>query len=277
MPSSIPPDAGSVARDGTPPGLRGRVALITGVSRRQGIAFATARRLLASGADVFLTHHHAHDVRQEWGGDSVEDVVAQLREEAPQCRVEHLGADLADPAAPSSIVRAAVTAFGHVDILACVHAQSGSDGPLRQQSAAWLDSHYAVNTRSTLLLTKEFTEQHDGRSGGRVVWFTSGQNLGPMVNEIAYATSKAALSGIVASVADDLIDTGITVNVVNPGPVDTAYLAGVDPTRAMPLGRWGEPDDPARLVAFLVSDDARWITGQVINTEGGFRRYVPLA
>jgi 3-oxoacyl-[acyl-carrier protein] reductase len=70
-----------------------------------------------------------------------------------------------------------------------------------------------------------------------------------------------------------LIDRGITVNTVNPGPTDTGWgLADRDPRPAMPLGRWGEPDDAARLIAWLCSEDARWITGQVIDSEGGFRR-----
>jgi 3-oxoacyl-[acyl-carrier protein] reductase len=70
-----------------------------------------------------------------------------------------------------------------------------------------------------------------------------------------------------------LIDRGITVNAVNPGPTDTGWdIAGRDPTPAMPLGRWGNPNDAARLIAWLCSDEAAWITGQVIDSEGGFRR-----
>ena len=65
----------------------------------------------------------------------------------------------------------------------------------------------------------------------------------------------------------------IRVNCVNPAPTDTGYLDGVDPRRRMPFGRWGEPDDAARLVAWLCSDDGRWVTGQVIDSEGGLRRW----
>jgi 3-oxoacyl-[acyl-carrier protein] reductase len=109
-----------------------------------------------------------------------------------------------------------------------------------------------------------------------VVLFTSGQQLGPMSGELAYATSKAALAGITLSLADTLADRGITVNAVNPGPTDTGYA---DPpvhelvARRFPGGRWGTPDDAARLVAWLCTDDGAWITGQVINSEGGFRRF----
>lgn len=197
--------------------------------------------------------------------------------------MEDLGADLADPAAPGRVIAAAAAAYGHLDILLCVHAQSGDDGPLAAMTASMLDGHYAVNTRSTMLLTKEFAAQHDGRDGGRVLWFTSGQQLGPMRDEVAYAASKAALAGVAASVADDLVDRRILLNVINPGPVDSGYLSpdgGCFTAEQLeglrhrfPLGRFGEPDDVARLVGFLVSDEGRWIVGQVINSEGGFRRW----
>jgi 3-oxoacyl-[acyl-carrier protein] reductase len=109
-----------------------------------------------------------------------------------------------------------------------------------------------------------------------VVLFTSGQQLGPMNNELAYATSKAALAGITLTLADTLADKGITVNTVNPGPTDTGYASPQiveRVARLFPAGRWGTPEDAARLVAWLCTDDAAWITGQVINSEGGFRRF----
>jgi len=131
-----------------------------------------------------------------------------------------------------------------------------------------------VNTRSTLLLTKAFAAQHDGRQGGRVVWMTSGQALGPMSENLAYATSKAALAGATLSVADDLVDKGILLNTINPGPVNTGYLDDAPPAvlQRFPRHRLGEPDDPARLIAWLVSDEGAWVVGQVLNSEGGFRR-----
>ncbi len=80
--------------------------------------------------------------------------------------------------------------------------------------------------------------------------------------------------GVPAPLVTALADRGITVNTVNPGPTDTGWGIGEhDPAFVMPFGRWGEPDDAARLVAWLCSDDAQWITGQVIDSEGGFRRW----
>jgi 3-oxoacyl-[acyl-carrier protein] reductase len=263
--------------------LAGRVALVTGVSRRVGIGLAVARRLAGLGADLFVTSWTAHDREQPWGADpgGIEAVLAELRAgptaaPAPAVgRVEHLEADFLDPEAPDQVMAAAVEAFGHVDVLVCNHARS-SGGGLGQLTAAELDASFAVNTRAVLLLVQAFAARHAGRPGGRVVLFTSGQQLGPMPGELAYATSKAALAGITASLADTLADQGITVNTVNPGPTDTDYVDQATRERVatrFPAGRWGAPDDAARLVAWLCTDDAAWVTGQVINSEGGFRRF----
>ena len=263
--------------------LAGRVAMVTGVSRRVGIGMAVARRLAGLGADLFVTSWTAHDREQPWGADpgGTEAVLAELRPGPTASgdrvvgRVEHLEADFFDPGAPGQVMAAAVQAFGHVDVLVCNHARS-SGGGLGQLTAAELDASFAVNTRAVLLLVQAFAAQHAGGPGGRVVLFTSGQQLGPMTGELAYATSKGALVGITASLADALADRGITVNTVNPGPTDTDYVDQATRERVatrFPGGRWGAPDDAARLVAWLSTDDAAWVTGQVINSEGGFRRF----
>ena len=278
--------------------LAGRVAVVTGVSRRIGIGLAVARRLADLGADLFVTSWTAHDQEQPWGADpgGMEAVLAELRSPRsggpgaasgpggagpdsaggpPGGRVEHLEADFLDPEAPERVLAAAVEAYGQVDMLICNHARS-SDGGLGELTAAELDAVFAVNARAVLLLVQAFAARHDGRPGGRVVLFTSGQQLGPMSGELAYAASKAALAGITVSLADALADRGITVNTVNPGPTDTAYVDQATRERVaklFPAGRWGTPDDAARLVAWLCTDDAAWVTGQVINSEGGFRRF----
>lgn len=258
--------------------LRGRVALVTGVSRRQGIGYAIASRLAASGAHLFLSHHRPHDEDQPWGGDDLAALLGEIRGKRAESsqRVVDLAVDLSERGAPELVVARAVAEFGHVDVLVCNHARSGGDGALGDLTAEMLDAHWAVNTRSSLLLVQAFAAQYDGRPGGRVVLMTSGQALGPMPGEVAYAASKAALAGITVTLADQLADAGITVNTVNPGPVDTGYMtpevaAQVAPM--FPLGRMGEPDDPARLVEWLVSDEGRWMTGQVLHTEGGFARW----
>jgi 3-oxoacyl-[acyl-carrier protein] reductase len=261
--------------------LAGRVALVTGVSRRVGIGLAVARRLAALGAGLFVTSWAAHDREQPWGADpgGLDAVLAELGggdAATPGAgRVEHLEADLQDPEAPDRVMAAAVEAFGHVDILVCNHARSSARG-LGELTAAELDATLAVNTRAVLLLVQAFAAQHDRRPGGRVVLFSSGQHLGPMPGELAYAASKGALVEVTASLADALADRGITVNTINPGPTDTDYVDQATRERVarrFPAGRWGAPDDAARLVAWLCTDDAAWVTGQVINSEGGFRRF----
>ena len=97
-----------------------------------------------------------------------------------------------------------------------------------------------------------------------------------MTGEVAYAASKGALASITKTLADQLADQRITLNAVNPGPVDTGYAppeVHEVVRRRFPQRRWGVPDDPARLIAWLATDDGAWITGQVISTEGGFRRW----
>jgi 3-oxoacyl-[acyl-carrier protein] reductase len=272
------PFPAELRRDPLP--LRGRTALVTGVSRRVGIGYAIARRLAALGASLFLHHYTPHDRDQPWGADpsGIRAVIGGVTSAlaADGAHVHDTELDLADPAAPGQLITAATAAFGHLDILICNHARSGGDGPLETVDAARLDAHWAVNTRSAILLAQAFAAQHDGRPGGRIIFMTSGQDLGPMTGEIAYAASKGALASITRTLADHLADRPITLNTVNPGPVDTGYATpeGHEIVRRhFPQGHWGTPDDPARLIAWLTTDEAAWITGQVINTEGGFRRF----
>jgi 3-oxoacyl-[acyl-carrier protein] reductase len=276
----IPPEPplSQLRRDPLP--LRGRVALVTGVSRRAGIGYAIARRLAALGASLFVHHYAPHDRDQPWGADPggiqavIDGVTGALA--ADGARVHDMQLDLANPGAPGELINAATAMLGHLDILVCNHARSGDDGPLGTLNAAMLDAHWAVNTRSAILLAQAYAAQHDGRPGGRIIFLTSGQDLGPMTGEIAYTTSKGALASITRTLADYLADRAITLNTINPGPVDTGYATPEDHKlvrRHFPQGRWGTPDDPARLIAWLATDEAAWITGQVINTEGGFRRW----
>lgn len=269
--------------------LTGRRALVTGASRRQGIGFATARRLLGEGANVCIHHYRPHDDDQPWGGDDLAEVLAELRAVSGGGEVVEVEGDLGVTETAERVVGRAVEQLGGLDILVCNQARSGGDGPLLSVSPDQIDGHFDVNTRATLLLTQAFARHRqsisteDGEPQPRVIWLTSGQQLGPMAGEVAYVTSKAALAGATATVADELIELGIGLNTVNPGPVNTGYLdvetTDRDPNilsdvlKAFPAGRFGEPDDPARLISWLVSDDARWVVGQIISTEGGFRRW----
>jgi NAD(P)-dependent dehydrogenase (short-subunit alcohol dehydrogenase family) len=245
-----------------------RAAAVTGVSRRNGIGFAIVRRLASAGTSVLVHGWPPGDASPDAGGMTA--LVEELR--ATGAQIEYVEADFEDPAAPAAVIGSAVEAFGHVDVLVVNHTLSRL-GALAELTSEELDAHLHVNVRAALLLVKEFAAQHDGRPGGRICLLTSGQHLAPMTREVAYAASKGAIQQITATLADTLIDRGITVNTVNPGPTDTGWLEGSAPGPAMPLGRWGDPDDAARLIAWLCSDEAEWVTGQVIDSEGGFRRW----
>ena len=254
--------------------LDGRVAVVTGVSRRIGIGYAVARRLAQDGADVVAHHWSPHDAEQPWGADPIggAGVVAALRSEVPGARIVDVEADFVHPAAAVTVIDAARDAFGHVDVLVANHARSSGQS-LDTLTAAEIDLSMAVNVRATLLLAQRFAAQHDDRrEGGRIVWFTSGQHQGPMPDELPYIASKAALHELTTSVAAGLAARGITVNCLNPGPTDTGY-ADEDTRRSIaerhPRGRWSEPDDAARLISWLCSDEARWVTGQTIVSDGG--------
>ncbi|MFG2352844.1 SDR family oxidoreductase [Streptomyces sp. NPDC048521] len=279
---SVPsrPTPVELRRDPLP--LRGRTALVTGASRRAGIGHAVARRLAAYGAGVYLHHHVPHDTAMPWGADSPEAVAESVREALgdPAARVMSGPGDLADPTEPARLIDTVVQEFGRLDILVANHALSGSDGTLDEIDAAMLDAHWAVDARSVLLLVQAYARSRaplaEDTPGGRVVLMTSGQDIaGGMPGEIAYALQKGALASITRSLSTALAEHGITVNTVNPGPVDTGYATGevhAAVAARFPTGRWGVPDDPARLIAWLATDEAGRITGEVINSEGGFRR-----
>lgn len=255
------------------PALAGRTALITGVSRRKGIGFALADRLARDGADVFVQHHAPYDAEQSWGAehDGPEALMEALRQHGT--RIEGMAADFFDAKAPGRVVEAAREALGPLDILIANHAHS-TRGTLDTLTAEQVDRHLVVNVRGSLLLAQAFAAQHDdARTGGRIVLMTSGQHLGPMPGELAYVASKGALHQLTQSLAVHLASRGITVNTVNPGATDTGWASSDEyeaVKAAHPQGRWGTPEDAARLIAWLVSDEAAWITGQVLNSTGGW-------
>jgi 3-oxoacyl-[acyl-carrier protein] reductase len=171
----------------------------------------------------------------------------------------------------------AVTAeLGSPAILVNNAAYSLRDG-FMNLDAKTLDDHYAVNMRATFLLSVEFARRfrHSQNTMGRIINLTSGQALGPMLGELAYAATKGAISAFTLSLSAELAPLGITVNAVNPGPTDTGWMNEEIKQEILPkfpLGRIGLPEDAARLVAFLSSEEGQWITGQILNSEGGFIR-----
>jgi len=249
--------------------LVGRAALVTGVSRPIGIGAAVASRLHTLGATVVATGWPPHDAEMPWGGHQLDDLPFEVGRH-----------DLEDPTAPAALIDETVERTGHIDIVVAVHARS-SAAPFRAVTADELDRCWAANVRSVVLLAQRFAERHapspvDEPPVGRMIWFTSGQHLAPMDDEIAYAVTKGALHQMTRSVDHALAGSRIVANCINPGPVDTGWADG-DVHRSVearfPDGRWGTPDDVAGVVAFLVGDEGAWIRGQVIDAEGGFDRF----
>jgi len=253
--------------------LSGKVALVTGVSRKSGIGFGIAKRLASMGADLFLHSFVPYDRQFPSIGEvpDHETIVKELTVYGN--RIEHMEADFFDSRSPARVMKSALDKFGRVDILIINHTHDTLK-TLEELTSDEIDRHLIINVRAALLLIQEYAKHHDGRLGGRIILLTSGQHLGPMPH-MAYVASKGALHQLTSSLSGYFIEKGITVNTVNPGPTRT-YNPSEELNTAvlqrMPQGRWGEPDDAARLIGWLVSDNAVWVTGQVINSEGGFRR-----
>lgn len=249
---------------------RGTV-LVTGVGRARGIGAALARRLAAEGWDLALGFHAAYDDRLdlERGARDPQDVAEACH--AAGVRVELLPADLADPAVPEQLVRAANTR-GDLTGLVLSHCESVDSSILDTTVESW-DRHYAVNARASWLLVKAFAEQLpeevQRRRAARVVAMTSDHSA----FNLPYGSSKGALDRIVQAAAVELAPMGVAANVVNPGPIDTGWMD--DETRRAlteqtPAGRLGTPEDTADLVCFLMSAQGGWITGQLLHSSGGF-------
>ncbi len=254
-------------------GQHSRLAIVTGASRRIGIGAAVCRALAAEGADIFFTHWRSFDRMSPWGAD--EDGPAGLQKELQELgvRCESLEIDLSKVDAPKRILDEVELRLGSPSILVNNAAYSTRDG-YEVLDAATLDAHYTVNMRGTFLLTVEFARRFSGKSGGRIINLTSGQSLGPMPGELAYVATKGAVEAFTVSLSAELASQGITVNAVDPGATDTGWMTEELKQELLPRfpkSRIGQPEDVARLIAFLASDEAAWITGQVIHSRGGFQ------
>lgn len=251
--------------------LQGKVALITGVSRLEGIGAAIARQLAQAGATIFTTYYRPYDIEIALAkaATDAEQLLAAVRTMGVQAA--GLEIDLADPLAPEKIFAAAEAAFGHVDILVN-NATRDTAANIDTITAATLDQHYAVNIRGTLLLCHEFVRRFQGKEGGRIISMTSGQGVTPMPESLPYVASKGAIEALTFSLAPPLMQRDITINAVDPGATDSGWMDAVLRSQLAahsPAGRVGLPSDAARLICFLASAEAAWITGQILRSRGG--------
>jgi 3-oxoacyl-[acyl-carrier protein] reductase len=259
---------------GMPPsGLAGKVAIVTGAGRRAGIGAAVCRAFAVCGADVFFTYWRPFD-RQTWYADEAGPAVIEEDVRGLGVRVASLEADLSLLETPAQILDTATARLGVPSILvngATHHADLPGLRTIHELTSDGLDMAYAVMIRGMALLTAEFVRRYPGGPGGRIINLTSGQSLHPMPETLAYATMKGAVEAFTTSLAPSVAALGITVNAVDPGATDTGWITEEQKAQwsaEMAMGRIGRPEDAARLITFLASEAARWITGQVVHSRG---------
>ncbi len=247
--------------------LEGRTALVTGASR--GIGAATARALDRAGARVALVARSR---------DDLERTAAELQHDP----IVVIG-DLDDADAPAEIARQVLAALGSVDVLVN-NAAAAARLPTVDTDAALIDHLLAVNVRAPILLVAALVPSMTERGGGSIINLSSVSALVGTPRRAAYAASKGAMDAATRSLAMELGPSGIRVNSVAPGVVDTALWATNKAVPGVieqiegqtPLGRWANPDDIADVIVFLASDAARFITGETISADGGMARTLDL-
>jgi 3-oxoacyl-[acyl-carrier protein] reductase len=240
--------------------LAGRVAIVTGASR--GIGQAIAHRLAARGAHVIAAAR----------GDQTAAVVDAIA--AAGGKAEAAKVDVTDRAAIDAMVGGALERHGRVDILVSNAGIARDQLLVRMKPEDW-DAVLATNLTAAFACAQAVLRPMMKQRAGRIITISSvvGQSGNP--GQANYAASKAGLIGFSKALAQEVASRGITVNVVAPGLIDTEMTRGLTEnardtwTDRIPLGRLGTPDDVAAAVCFLASDEAAYITGQVIAVNGG--------
>lgn len=239
----------------------GKAALVTGAAR--GIGQAIALRLAGEGADLALC-----DLQKDWLAETAEGVRARGR------RAECFAVDVSQPEAVQSTVAQVHELFGRIDVLVN-NAGITRDGLLVRMSEEDWDAVLDVNLKGTFLFTRAVSRVMMRQRAGAIVNVASIIGLIGNAGQCNYSASKGGVIAFTKSAAKELASRNIRVNAVAPGFIQTRMTAQLTPEQqqrmleAIPLGRLGVPDDVAAVVAFLASDDAAYVTGQVVNVCGG--------
>ena len=242
--------------------LTGKAALVTGGSR--GIGRAIGLRLARQGADVAFTYK----------GNAAAAAEATAAIEAEGRRALAIQADASDPESADGVVKGVIEAFGKVDILVNNAGVTRDDLIMRMTAEAWREV-LETNLFGAFWMTKAVTRPMLKARGGRIINITSVSGQAGQTGQANYSSAKAGLIGLTKASARELASRGITVNAVAPGFVLTELTKDLPDalqaqiTERTPLGRFGTTEEIADAVAFLVSDEAGYITGQVLAVDGG--------
>lgn len=239
--------------------LTGKVAIVTGASR--GIGRAIAQRLATDGASVVINYAKSADQAQE--------VVSTIEAEGGKALA--VQADMSQVADIRRLFQETIDKFDKLDILVN-NAGIAMYKPLAEATEEDFDSTFALNAKGTFFALQEAARRMT--DNGRIVSISTGGTAMGSPGGSFYTGSKAAVEQFSKALAKEIGDRGITVNVVSPGFTDTEMLAENPQFKEMgakmsPLGRLGQPEDIADVVAFVVSEQGRWITGQNIEAGGG--------
>jgi 3-oxoacyl-[acyl-carrier protein] reductase len=242
--------------------LSGKIALVTGGSR--GIGRAVAIRLAQAGAKISFNYRGNHEAAQ--------DTLSELKGGGAHAMA--VAGDVALAADVDRLVATTVEAFGRIDILVN-NAGITRDNLLMRMSEEDWDAVIDTNLKSCFLMTKAVMRGMLRQRAGRIVNITSVSGQLGNAGQANYAASKAGMIGFTRTTAREVASRGITVNAVAPGFIETDIWATVTEQareailKNAPLGTIGKPEDVAEAVAFLASDAARYVTGQVLNVDGG--------
>ncbi len=245
--------------------LDNKVALVTGAGR--GIGRATALRLAQDGAKVAVNYHASEAAARE---------VVGLIESAGGTALA-IKADVSDPAQVEAMVNQTIKDLGGLHILVS-NAGITRDNLLMRMSQQEWDDVLNTNLRPAFVCVKAATRQMVRQRYGRIIVISSVVALTGNVGQANYAAAKAGLIGFVKSVAHELGARNVTANAICPGFIETDITAGLSDEikkailDQIPAGRYGQPEDVAAAIAFLASDDAAYVNGQVLNVDGGMVR-----